>query len=243
MQTDPAILPVHRNPADPLRAYVHDLRNLFAVVASAKSLLERPLDTAKQRLVLDALGRVAIEGKLATDVLLAGEADYRSGASDAPAEVHNLATIIKTFERPDLRIELSTDEDPCWILMPPVDFRAVVLELVTNAAVAGAQRIQIRAKRRGQRHWLVVADDGSGFAVQASSRTPARPAGLHGTGMRRLACAARSAHGKVSIRSKLGRGSVVALILPIIGIGSAAAPEVPARIQTMGDRRGQRSAI
>jgi glucose-6-phosphate-specific signal transduction histidine kinase len=132
-----------------LRACVHDLRNLFAVVASAKSLLERPLDDNKRRLVLDVLGRFALEGKV-----------------------------------------------------------------VSDAAAAGAHRIAIRAARRSYRYWLMVADDGPGFA----SRSPAAPAGLHGTGMRRLAAAVEAAHGKIRIRSKKGRGSAVGLIFPIMRI-------------------------
>jgi two-component sensor histidine kinase len=234
----------HRHSGDPLRACVHDLRNLFAVVASARSLLERPLDEQQKRIVLAGLARVAVEGKLVTDALLAGGEDRECG-SDAAAELLSLAPIFKTLERPGLQIELSTDDDPSWILMAPAELRAVVLELVTNAAAAGARRIQVRAGRRGCRYWLIVADDGSGFTASASA--PAPPAGLHGTGMLRLAAATRSAHGKARIRSKRGSGTVVALILPILRILSSAAPDpIPAGRTAAKELRkcdGQRSAL
>jgi two-component sensor histidine kinase len=197
-----------------LRACVHDLRNLFAVVASAKSLLERPLDDNKRRLVLDVLGRVALEGKVVSDALLAGGPEDRECGSDGAAELQGLVPIVEALERPGLAIEFSIERDFSWILMAPSEFRAVVLELVTNAAAAGAHRIAIRAARRSYRYWLMVADDEPGFA----SRSPAAPAGLHGTGMRRLAAAVEAAHGKIRIRSKKGRGSAVGLIFPIMRI-------------------------
>lgn len=39
---------------DTLRAVVHDLRNLFAVVSSAKSLLDRPLIERTKAILVDA---------------------------------------------------------------------------------------------------------------------------------------------------------------------------------------------
>ena len=245
MRTNQATLGIHRRLDEPSRACAHDLRNLFAVVASAKSLLERLLDEHRKRVVLDGLARVAIEGKLVTDALLSG-GESRECGSDAAAELLSLATIFKTLERPGLQIGLSIDRDASWILMAPAEMRAVVLELVTNAAAAGARRIQIRAGRRGCRYWLIVADDGAGFT--ASTPEPAHPPGLHGTGMRRLAAAARSAHGKVRLRSTAGHGTVIAVILPILRIlSSDASDPLPVdrtiASQEGGQTHGHRSAL
>ena len=213
---------------DALRACVHDLRNLFAVVASAKSLLDRPLDERTKAIVVDALYRVAADGKVLTDGLLAGGVEDRGCGTDALDELQGLAPILQALEGPGLKIELSIDDQPSWLLMPPSEFRAVVLELVTNAARAGSRTIKIRAARRGCRFRLIVADDGSGFS---GSGGPAEPllAGLHGTGLRRLASAVGSAYGKVRIRSAQGRGSVVALTLPIVRLlPTARLTQVPA---------------
>lgn len=218
----------------PIRERVHDLRNLFAVVACAKSLLERPLNAQKERLVLDALARVAIDGKIVTDALLIQDARSCESGSDGPAELRSLAPIMKTLERPGLKVNLSLDEDTSWIRIPPAEFRAVSLELVTNAAAAGATRIEIRAVRRGCRFWLIVADNGAGFATQAQRPAARGPVGLHGTGMRRLASAASSAHGKVKIRSSAGRGSVIALILPVMRIVPSSNPDSPVLLREAG---------
>lgn len=204
------------DPQPALRACAHDLRNLFAVVACAKSLLERPLDEQRRRIVMDGLARVAIEGKIVTDALLNGDSEDRSCGTEASSELQSLTTVIETLERPGLRIDVTVEDQASWILMPPSEFRAIVLELVTNAVAAGAGRINIRAGRKGCRFWLAVGDDGSGFVPEA--QPTGGPAGLHGTGLRRLASAVASARGKVRIRSKPGSGSVIAMILPIIRI-------------------------
>lgn len=224
MQANRLRLAFPRPPADPLRVYAHDLRNLFAVVAAAKSLLERSPDELRKRTVLDALGRVAVEGKIVTDALLAGYSEGCTSKSDASVELQSIVAIVKTLERPGLGIALSIDESPTLIPMAPAEFHAVVLELVTNAVAADARRITIHGARHGSSYWLLVADDGSGFAEKLLR--PALPAteGLHGTGMRRLASAAASAGGKVKIRSRRGRGSVVALILPVVEVAASASP-------------------
>lgn len=213
VRTNQITLPAHHNTADPLRASVHDLRNLFAVVASAKSLLERPIDKQRERLVLDALARVAAEGKVVTDALLTGGGAGTCG-SEPSAELQSLLSIIKAIEHANLQIDLSISDDASRILMAPAEFHAVVLELITNAARAGAGRIQIRSVRRGCRYWLIAADDGAGFDVRPLALS--HPAGLHGTGMHRLKAAANRSHGSLRIRSHIGLGTVAALILPII---------------------------
>lgn len=219
MPTQKCVLGVDR-PAESLRACVHDLRNLFAIVASAKSLLERPLDDRKKRVILEGLARVAIEGKMVTDALLGGTRGEGAVCSDVMAELRSVGAIVETMAHPRLNIEMEVEDVPLWILMAPAEFRAVVLELATNAVAAGATRMRIRAARRGSRLWIAVADNGSGFAVQSTLAANANARGLHGTGLHRLKAAAASAGGQVRIRSKAGAGSVVAMILPIVGAAS-----------------------
>ena len=214
----------NRRKPDPLRACVHDLRNLFAVVASAKSLLERPIDPERKTFVLDALGRIAIEGKILTDALLAGDRDDRASATETAGELKGLAPIIAALDRPGRTIDIAIDDQPAWISMPASEFRAIVLELVTNAAAAGARAIRIRGSLHGSRYWLLAGDNGSGFAQMASVPVTGLSGGLHGTGLGRLAAAADSANGALRIRSCGGRGSVVALVVPVSSV-----PPAPAR--------------
>ncbi|HEU4652203.1 MAG TPA: ATP-binding protein [Croceibacterium sp.] len=239
------IMPSHEHQAgDPLRARVHDLRNLFTVVASARWLLERPLDESKKRMVVEGLARVAAEGKVLADNLLGGELPDRTCGCDATAELLGLAAMLRTLERPGLAIDLSVGGEPAWILMPPADCHAVVLELVTNAIAAGASRIRIEAARRGCRLWLTVADDGSGFALSDHWPPPDQPWSVHGTGLRRLASAVGLARGKVRIRSRIGSGSTFAILLPIIRVlrGNDRASPAPIDLTPTEPAHGQRSA-
>jgi len=193
-------------------------------------------------MVLDALGRVAVEGKIVTDALLGGNRQDRATASDAAAELRNLAPVISALGHPGRRIELSIDNRSSWILMAPAEFRAIVLELVTNAAAAraGARNIRLRAAPRNGYCWIIVADDRSGFADRRGAPAPIAP-GLHGTGLRRLSAAVASAHGTLKIRSKQGRGSIVALILPVLPLATPGLTNANSRTLRQGPapvRRG-----
>src|SRR5690606_31914805 len=159
--------------------------------------LEKPLDERRKRVILEGLARVAIEGKIVTDAMLGGTRPESAACSDASAELRSVEAIIETMAHPGLSIEMAIDDDASWGLIAPAEFRAVVLELATNAVAAGATRIRVRATRRGSRFWITVADDGSGFAVQSTLVGNANTRGLHGTGLQRLKAAAACAGGKI----------------------------------------------
>lgn len=203
---------------EPARACVHDLRNLFAVVASAKFLLERPIDEQKKALLVDALGRVAVEGRTITDALLSrvSRAARRSVSTiDAASEMRGLSPLLGVLERPGTKIDLPRSDESSWVLMTSPDFTAVVVELVTNATRAGASAITIHSAPRGRCYWLVVADNGCGFNASSSN---ADSKGLHGTGLRRIASVVSGAGGKIRTRSQPNRGSVVAITLPLMPV-------------------------
>lgn len=203
------------NVTPPMRSCVHDLRNLFAVVAAAKSLLRKPLDEQNRLVLVDALGRVAEEGKDLTTALLAGAQGSSSGAVEAGSELRAMQPMIATLVGSELQISTELDETPVWLSMPHSDFEAIVLELAANSKAAGAQHLRIRGKCCGERFWLLIGDDGAGFP-QPALRDRARAPGVHGNGLQRIASASRAVCGKLRIRSKKGAGSVIALILPVI---------------------------
>lgn len=197
----------------PMRACVHDLRNLFAVVASARYLLERPSLKQDRAIIIEALGRVAAQGKVLTNALLSEGQDGAARGIEAAGELRSLEPLVRTLACRGLRIDLQTDDRPAWIRMTRSELEAVVLELVTNAKAAGARLIRIRGERRGERFWLAIADDGAGFR-RTDPQTFGPSEGVRGNGMSRIAAALRSALGDLRIRSTKGRGSVVALVLP-----------------------------
>jgi signal transduction histidine kinase len=209
-----AITPRLTTPVLPQRAIVHDLRNLFAVVASAKSLLARPFDERTKRAVLDALDRVAIEGDALTTAFLSGDGGTSTRETEATAAISEIGTVIRTLAGPDVRVDLDLGS-PATVRMARANLQAVVLELAVNAQSAGARRLRLRSGPRGGEFWLVVADDGHGFGVPIRQELGPRY-GAHGTGLARIAAAIRSAGGTLRIHSTLGRGSVIAVVLPIV---------------------------
>lgn len=214
----------------PMRAHVHDLRNLFAVVASAKYLLERPLGEQKRAAILEALGKVAAEGTVLTNGLLSEAPSRQPPETDAPQALRKLEPMLVALAGPERRIELEFDDSPARIGMTRSALEAIVLELATNALSAGARSVTVRGVSRGGSFWVLVGDDGRGFAAFPSFKR--RPAGLHGTGMSRIADAAAAAHGSLHVRSKLARGSVVALSLPLLPVVEREALEAQAPART-----------
>lgn len=77
-------------------------------------------------------------------------------------------------------------------------------------------RIIVRVRCAGRRVWIVVADTGSGMskncAANALGRLPARPEAEHGTGIGQV----RATGGSLHIRSRRGKGTVVAIVLPLL---------------------------
>lgn len=198
---------------EPIRACVHDLRNLFAVVASAKFLLEREIDEQKKALVIDALGRVAVEGQIIADGLLSPDTKISAPVIDAASEMRGLSALLGVLERPGTKIYLSCSDESSWVAMTAREFGAVVVELVTNATKAGASKITIRAAPRGRSYWLVVGDNGHGFDAATSQ---ADSKGLHGTGLLRIDAAVARAGGEMKLKSQPNRGCVIAMTLPLM---------------------------
>jgi signal transduction histidine kinase len=211
----PTVSPRLTSPVLTQRAIVHDLRNLFAVVASAKSLLARHFDERTKDAVLDALDRVATEGGALTTALLSGDDRARPRETDATAAISEIGTIIRTLVGPEVRVDLDLGSGPATVRMARANFQAVVLELAVNAQSAGARRLRLRSGLKGGEFWLVVADDGHGFGLPVQQELGHRY-GAHGTGLARIAAAVRSAHGTLRIHSTPGRGSVIAVVLPAV---------------------------
>ena len=98
-----------------LRVHVHDLRNLFAVVASAKYLLERPLAEQKHRTVLEALGKVAAEGMVLTNGLLCDGHACQPEVADAPEALRKLEPMLVALAGAERQIRLEIDETPARV--------------------------------------------------------------------------------------------------------------------------------
>lgn len=211
----------HQTARQTSRESIHDLRNLFGVVASARHMLDDGPPPERRILLLDAIEDAAMRGaRLTTELLARRRASHMADKADL---CHNLAGLEPLMgalagRHAEIRMDLPACRLP--VRFNPADFDAAVLELVANASAAidGPGEILIRVKRIGKRVWLMVGDTGSGMTrleLERALRGSAIPSAT-GTGLGRVILFARSHHGRLRIRSRKGRGTVAFLNLPLV---------------------------
>lgn len=198
------------------RETIHDLRNLFWILASARHLLEVGLPIAHRALLLEALESAAMKGWRLTPRLL-GDLSRAAQPIDVDQQVAALEPVIRALA--DDQVDLSFDlAAGCTaIKVDPVTLDAVLLELVTNArsAIGSEGSIILRTRRYGQRVWLTVGDNGCGMAAWPLSESNRRT-GARGTGLRCLERFVQSAHGRLHVRSRPRFGTIVTISLPSV---------------------------
>jgi signal transduction histidine kinase len=141
-------------------------------------------------------------------------ADVHRGIEDTIAmAAHELGSGIEVVR------ELGADVPE--ILCKPNQLNQVLLNLLMNAKQANARRIVVRTRRAGQRVTIEVADDGAGMSEETVARafepgftTRGNRVGL-GLGLSTAYRVVREHGGEISIASALGKGTTVAIALPI----------------------------
>lgn len=202
------------------RGLIHDLRNLFGVVASAKHMLEdRPPDDRRATL-LAAIEDAAQRGSQLTSRLLTPATASDPSLIDISNHLLLLMPMVGAMAggRVSVRFDLATAKSLVEVV--PGLFEATILELVANASAAlqGAGHILIRTRLRGPRFRVTIVDDGVGMdraRVEQALSDHRRP-GVRGTGLGRVRHFARLSHGHLRLRSRPGRGTIVTLVLPTV---------------------------
>lgn len=202
------------------RETIHDLRNLFGIVASARHMLGDPTASERQGTLLDAIETAAIEGGRLTTSLLAAAPKPSARTNELNRLVNDLRPLICAAAGMNCCDDLRT---ACCSLPTSADadeLKAAILELVRNARAASPTGgcIFVRTHRHGGRAWLTVADRGCGMDARtlAAARSPAQARSGNGTGLVRINRFVRSAHGQLHIRSRPGGGTVMAIVLPLV---------------------------
>lgn len=205
---------------DPAREIIHDLRNLFAVVAAIKELLAKTAAGAGQEKMLRGLDEAALRGGELTSRLLSKEARGARRLVDVGAQIAQAAPMLQAVVRAPASLEIDAQValPAARIMVDPADLEAVFLELVANAAKAGASRILFRCRRAGDRIWVVVADDGPGLLLNGRTELDRlQTSAGHGIGLNRVRRAIQDMNGKFLVRSRSDArgGTAVAIILPV----------------------------
>lgn len=203
----------------PSAEIIHDLRNLFGIMASAGRLLEDNPSDARRAKLLSAIESAAERGGQLTTDLLARRGPAQARTFDACQRLAALEPMMQALAgRASIRIDCPQGQLP--VRLDAAGFDAAILELVANAraALSPWDRITVRLHRVGRRIWLSVADNGDGMdpPALASALRGAQTPSTHGTGLGRVRRFAREAHGRMHVRTRQGRGTVVSLNLPMV---------------------------
>ncbi len=199
------------------RTTIHDLRNLFAVVGAATSLLRRDAKPAQRSAALKALEEAALRGsQLATELLTSRARPQRAGTIEMSAALARIEPMLSALAGTRVELSLEIEGESLPVRLAPAELEAALVELVVNARSARAGAIVIRAGRRGEQVWLLVADDGCGMTAQhlAQGRRGVDQQRAHGAGLSRVRQVVTSNDGRLRIRSRSGRGTTIALIFP-----------------------------
>jgi len=211
------------------REQIHDLRTLFAVIASGGHMLGDKIDPRRRGAILGAIEDAAMRGGKITTGLLAASCETGEGERcELARRLANLRPLLEMLLGNGTRLDLDIAIRPTLLRCRPERLDHVVLELVANARAAcdGRGRVTVRARRVGTRVWILVGDTGSGMDGAMRDRllgpVEALQVGRRGGGLRQLRGFARDMNGRLRIHSVPARGTVVALILPIMSPEPAA---------------------
>lgn len=216
----------------PQREAIHDLRNLFGIVASAKHVLEREPAPAQRNALLEAIEDAALRGgALTTDLLARARRPFVGAPADLGARLADLSPMMRALAQRPIDFDLEIGRFDGQARVDGNEFDAAMLELVTNAATAGAHRIAVRCRKVGAQIWILVCDDGRGMtdAALMQARRGLDAGNDHGAGIARVHRFARAFHGHLRFRSRPDAGTAVALILPAVFSVAVDEPTTPVR--------------
>lgn len=201
---------------------IHDIRNLFGVVASATHMLEEDgPPPARRAMLLGAIEDAATRGaRLTTDLLGRAADEPKCAAVDLNEELRALEGLLRALAgcRAEIHLDLSNLTLPVKINRP--GFEATMLELVTNACAAfdSPGSIAIRTRRAGQRARICIADNAAGMnpAILRNALSGTISQSAEGNGLNRVRRFVSESHGRLHIRSHEGRGTVAMISFPLV---------------------------
>ena len=200
---------------------LHDLRNVLTVISSATNLLRDGTNDHLRARLCDAIEQAAAAAYEVAESLI-----RESPSHDAVDICTTVASLCPLYEMAlpagvGLRLDLPADG---WdVVADRRELERAVLNLVANAGDASIRggKVVVRVRASGDALWLFVADNGSGIAPELLQRLGSEPITTKtkgsGLGLSQARRFATASGGKLRIRSRLTRGTVVALILPKAG--------------------------
>ncbi len=209
----------------------HELRTpITAILGHANYLLRRTELSEQQR---ESIGVIRSDAerltKLVTDLLDLARAD--AGFQITPKEMD----LVALAEDVHLEVAVLTKGSEIEIVGPrnaklradPQRMRQVLLNLVTNALKAGANKVTIGIETQAERVLLRVEDDGPGISSEHLAKlfdrfyrvdtARNRTVGGSGLGLAIVKWIVEAHGGTVSVKSQVGKGTRFEVSLPVAG--------------------------
>jgi signal transduction histidine kinase len=208
---------------------IHDINNLFAVIASGLGLLECQSDAAYRKAIVNKMQHAITRGALLSRQLLdaARPCPESIGGFVAGSRLAAIAGTLDRALRPDITVRTEIAPDLWAFNADPEELYFALLNLCRNSADAmpGGGVITVAARNVEASSGagfveIVVADDGEGMPEEVLSQafTPyftTKPAGSGtGLGLLQVQRFAEGRGGAVCIESERGAGTLVRLFLP-----------------------------
>lgn len=196
----------------------HDVNNLLGLVKGIAEGLEQEVDGVEARRMLADLHAGVDRGARLTGELLAF-------GRQRSVERSALELVAHLRERWGLLQQAAGDvtlgrvgEGPVWVHVDAAQLDVSLVNLLLNAAAAGARRIVVEVSERGGTARLEVRDDGQGMAPETLARA-AEPffttrADGTGLGLASVQGFVHDAGGSMHITSTLGLGTSIVLEVP-----------------------------
>jgi PAS domain S-box-containing protein len=226
----------------------HDFNNLLMAVLGSLELVRKrlPYDPRITPLIDNAV-QGAERGAVLTQRMLAfaRKQELRFEAVDLPSLVRGMMSFLERMIGPGVAVRMEFERDLPLVLTDPAQLEAAVMNLAVNArdAMPGGGRLTIQAGRRrvevaetdlqpGDYVTLSIADTGEGMDEETIARatepffTTKGVGKGTGLGLSMVHGLAAQSGGVLRLRSRLGEGTELSLILPVAsGAAEAKDPE------------------
>ena len=218
----------------------HDFNNLLVGILGRASLLRHDCDDPEVRHELSEIERTARFAEELCKHLraYAGRVELEKRPEDLNAILRESVGLLRLVAGASLRIELELEANESWTQVDRVQLRQILLNLVRNAAEAGARHVRLRSANArlneadlerldaapnlapGEFLLLRIEDDGVGFDVETSRRVFEpfySTKGLgRGLGLATVRGIVFAHDGALQVFSQPGRGSSFSLYLPSV---------------------------
>jgi len=154
------------------RETVHDLRNLFAVIVSARRLLGKDRASERGEDLLAAIEDAAFRGSQLTTNLLARDAQEAVEVADVGARLTGVAPLLPAQTDPGVEVRAAASRRSRPARLASETFDAAISELVPNLARQAGGRVHIRSRAgEGAVISIVLPMSPLGAVVQSATRS------------------------------------------------------------------------